>query len=139
DVCSSDLGEVRKKEIATRIAIGAGRARIIRQLLAENLVLFLAGGAAGLAVAYLGLKLVPVEQSLPLHRVGGPALDFRVLSFAVVTCLATGLLFGLMPALKTSHPHLNEMLKESGRDPMGSRHHTRTRSLLVMSEIAFSV
>src|SRR5204862_6284778 len=55
-------GEVRKKEIATRIAIGAGRARIIRQLLAENLVLFLAGGAAGLAVAYLGLKLVPVEQ-----------------------------------------------------------------------------
>src|SRR5437762_5635480 len=132
-------GEVRKKEIATRIAIGAGRARIIRQLLAENLVLFLAGGAAGLAVAYLGLKLVPVEQSLPLQQVGGPALDFRVLSFAVVTCLATGLLFGLMPALKTSHPHLNEMLKESGRDAMGSRHHTRTRSLLVMSEIAFSV
>src|SRR5207244_1303267 len=51
----------------------------------------------------------------------------------------TCLLFGLMHALKTSHPHLNEMLKESGRDAMGSRHHTRTRSLLVMSEIAFSV
>src|SRR6266568_2221266 len=132
-------GEVRKKEIATRIAIGAGRARIIRQLLAENLVLFLAGGAAGLAVAYLGLKLVTVEQSLPLQQVGTPSLDFRVLSFAVVTCLTTGLLFGLMPALKTSHPHLDEMLKESGRDAMGSRHHTRTRSLLVMSEIAFSV
>src|SRR6266704_2586290 len=132
-------GEVRKKEIATRIAIGAGRARIIRQLLAENLVLFLAGGAAGLAVAYLGLKLVPVEQSLPLQQVGGPALDFRVLSFAVVTCLATASLFGLMPALKTSHPQLNEILKENGRDAMGSRHHTRTRSLLVMSEIAFSV
>jgi len=132
-------GEVRKKEIATRIAIGAGRARIIRQLLAENLLLFLAGGAVGLVLAFLGLKLVPVEESLPLQQVGGPSLDFRVLSFAVVTCLATGLLFGLMPALKTSHPHLNEMLKESGRDPMGSRHHTRTRSLLVMSEIAFSV
>src|SRR6266404_1240889 len=132
-------GEVRKKEIATRIAIGAGRARIIRQLLAENVLLFLAGGAVGLVLAFLGLKLVPVEESLPLQQVGGPSLDFRVLSFAVVTCLATGLLFGLMPALKTSHPHLNEMLKESGRDPMGSRHHTRTRSLLVMSEIAFSV
>src|SRR6266699_1104753 len=131
-------GEVRKKEIATRIAIGAGRTRIIRQLLAENLLLFLAGGAVGLVLAFLGLKLVPVE-SLPLQQVVGPSLDFRVLSFAVVTCLATGLLFGLMPALKTSHPHLNEMLKESGRDPMGSRHHTRTRSLLVMSEIAFSV
>src|SRR5437773_4063122 len=131
-------GEVRKKEIATRIAIGAGRTRIIRQLLAENLLLFLAGGAVGLVLAFLGLKLVPVEQSLPLQQVGTPSLDFRVLSFAVVTCLATGLLFGLMPALKTSHPHLNEMLKESGRDAMGSRHHTRTRSLLVMSEIAFS-
>src|SRR5947199_1580225 len=132
-------GEVRKKEIATRIAIGAGRARIIRQLLAENLVLFLAGGAAGLAVAYLGLKLVTLEQSLPLQQVGTPSLDFRVLSFAVIICVSTGLLFGLMPALKTSHPQLNEILKENGRDAMGSRHHTRTRSLLVMSEIAFSV
>ncbi|PYL78845.1 MAG: hypothetical protein DMF21_14250, partial [Verrucomicrobia bacterium] len=121
-------GEVRKKEIATRIAIGAGRTRIIRQLLAENLLLFLAGGAVGLVLAFLGLKLVPVEESLPLQQVVGPSLDFRVLSFAVVTCLATGLLFGLMPALKTSHPHLNEMLKESGRDAMGSRHHTRTSS-----------
>src|SRR5437016_5895700 len=132
-------GEVRKKEIATRIAIGAGRTRIIRQLLAENLLLFLAGGRGGLVLALFGLKLVPVEESLPLQQVVGPSLDFRVLSFAVVTCLATGLLFGLMPALKTSHPHLNEMLKESGRDAMGSRHHTRNRSLLVMSEIAFSV
>ncbi len=88
-------GEVRKKEIATRIAIGAGRARIIRQLLAENLVLFLAGGAAGLAVAYLGLKLVTVEQSLPLQQVGTPSLDFRVLSFAVIICVSTGLLFYL--------------------------------------------
>jgi len=131
--------EVRKKEIATRIAIGAGRARIIRQLLTENLLLFLAGGAVGLLLAFLGLKLVPVEESLPLQQVVGPSLDFRVLAFAVVSCLATGLLFGLMPALKTSHPRLNEMLKESGRDAMGSRHHARTRSLLVMSEIAFSV
>src|SRR6266576_1460186 len=132
-------GEVRKKEIATRIAIGAGRARIIIQLLAENLLLFLAGGAVGLVLAFLSLKLVPVEESLPLQQVVGPSLDFRVLSFAVVTFLTTGLLFGLMPALKTSHPYLNEMLKESGRDAMGSRHHTRNRSLLVMSEIAFSV
>jgi len=132
-------GEVREKEIATRIAIGAGRARIIRQLLAENLLLFLAGGAVGLVLAFLGLKLVPVVESLPVQQVGGLSLDFRVLSFVVVTCLATGLLFGLMPALKTSHPHLNAVLKASGRDPMGSRHHTRTRSLLVMSEIAFSV
>src|SRR6266404_9363016 len=69
----------------------------------------------------------------------GPSLDFRVLSFAVVTCLATGLLFSLMPALKTSHPNLNAMLKEGGRDAMGSRRHTRTRSCLVMSAIAFSV
>jgi len=132
-------GEVRKKEIATRIAIGASRARIILQLLAENLVLFLAGGAAGLAVAYLGLKLAPVEQSLPLQQLGTPSLDFRVLSFAAIICVSTGFLFGLIPALKTSQPQLNEILKENGRDAMGSRHHVRTRSLLVMSEIAFSV
>src|SRR5216110_1469872 len=131
-------GEVRKKEIATRIAIGAGRTRIIRRLLAENLLLFLAGGAVGLVLAFLGLKLVTLEQSLPLQQVGTPSLDFRVLSFAVIICVSTGLLFGLMPALKTSHPRLNEMLKESGRHAMGSRHHARTRSLLVMSEIAFS-
>src|SRR2546429_9165240 len=70
-------GEVRKKEIATRIAIGAGRTRIIRQLLAENLLLFLAGGAVGLVLAFLGLKLVPVEESLPLQQVVGPSLDFQ--------------------------------------------------------------
>lgn len=132
-------GEVRKKEIATRIAIGAGRARIIRQLLAENLVLFLAGGAVGLLAAFLGLKLLPVGQSLPFQQLAAPSLDFRVLSFAVITCVTTGLLFGLMPALKTSYPQLNEILKESGRDAMGSPHHTGTRSLLVMSEIAFSI
>jgi len=132
-------GEVRKNEVATRIAIGAGRARIIRQLLAENLLLLLAGGAAGLAVAYVGLKLVPVEQSLPFQQVGPPSLDSRVLSFAVIICMSTGLLFGLMPALKTSHPVLNEILKERGRGAMGSRHQRRTRSVLVMSEIAFSV
>src|SRR5438046_9022570 len=116
------LGEVRKKEIATRIAIGAGRARIIRQLLAENLVLFLAGGAAGLAVAYLGLKLVTVEQSLPLKQVGTPALDFRVLSFAVIICAPTGLLCGLMPALKTCNPQFHEVLTENGRHALGSNH-----------------
>jgi predicted permease len=132
-------GEVRKKEIATRIAIGAGRARIVRQLLAENVLLFLAGGAAGLVVALLGLRLVPLGQSLPLQQLGAPSLDFRVLSFAAITCVSTGLLFGLIPALKTSHPRLNEILKENGRDAVGSRQHTRTRSLLVMSEIALSV
>src|SRR5204862_2481774 len=78
-------GEVRRKEIATSIAIGAGRTRIIRQLLAENLLLFLAGGAVGLVLAFLGLKLVPVEECLPLQQVVGPSLDFRVLSFTVVT------------------------------------------------------
>jgi predicted permease len=132
-------GEVRKKEIATRIAIGAGRARIVRQLLGENVLLFLAGGAAGLVVALLGLRLVPLGQSLPLQQLGAPSLDFRVLSFAAITCVSTGLLFGLIPALKTSHPRLNEILKENGRDAVGSRQHTRTRSLLVMSEIALSV
>lgn len=132
-------GEVRQREVATRLALGAGPARIVHQLLAENLLLFLAGGAAGLLAALLGLRLVPLGQSLPLQQLGAPSLDPRVLAFAVITCVSTGLLFGLMPALKSSRPQLNDILKEYGRSAMGSRQHTRTRSLLVITEIAVSI
>jgi putative ABC transport system permease protein len=132
-------GEARKKEIATRIALGATRGRIIYQLLVENWLLFLAGGAAALLLAFLGLKMLPMGQYFALLQMGAPSLDFRVLAFATIICVSTGLLFGILPALRASHPQLNEMLKENGRDAIGGRHRTRTRSLLVTSEIAFSV
>ena len=131
--------EDRKKEIATRTALGASRWRIIRQVLIENLLLFLAGGSAGLLLAFFGLKILPLGDTLNVAQFGAVALNLRVLAFATIVCLFTGLLFGLMPALKASHIDFNDTLKTSGRNSMGSRHRTRTRSLLVISEIAFSL
>jgi predicted permease len=131
--------EDRKKEIATRTALGASRWRIIRQVLIENLLLFLASGSIGLLMALLCLKMLPLEDSLNVAQFGGVALDLRVLAFAAIICSFTGLLFGLVPALKASRSDFNDTLKTSGRNAMGSRHGTRNRSLLVISEIAFSL
>jgi predicted permease len=131
--------EDRKKEIATRTALGATRWRIIRQVLVENLILFLASGTLGLLLAFLSLKMLPLEESLNVAQFGGVAVNLRVLAFAAIVCLFTGLLFGLLPALKASHSDFNDTLKTSGRNSMGSRHGTRTRSLLVIFEIAFSL
>lgn len=131
--------ENRKKEIATRTALGASRWRIIRQVLIENLLLFLASGIAGLLLAFFCLKILPLGDTLNVTQFGGAALNLRVLAFATVVCLFTGLLFGLMPALKASHSDFNDTLKTSGRNSMGSRHGARNRSLLVISEIAFSL
>jgi predicted permease len=131
--------EDRKKEIATRTALGASRWRIIRQVLIENLLLFLASGTVGLLLALFCLKILPLGDSLNVAQFGGAALNLRVLAFATVVCLCTGVLFGLVPALKAAHSNFNDTLKTSGRNSMGSRHSTRTRSLLVISEIAFSL
>jgi len=131
--------EDRKKEIATRTALGASRWRIIRQVLIENLLLFLASGTAGLLLAFFCLKILPLGDSVNAAQFGGVALNLRVLAFAAILCLFTGLLFGLVPALKASHSDFNDTLKTSGRNSMGSRRGTRHRSLLVISEIAFSL
>jgi len=131
--------EDRKKEIATRTALGASRWRIVRQVLIENLLLFLASGAMGLLLAFFCSKMLPLGESLNVAQFGGVPLDLRVLAFAAIVCLLTGLLFGLMPALKASHSNFNDILKTSGRNSMASRHGARNRSLLVVSEIAFSL
>ncbi len=131
--------EDRKKEIATRITLGASPWRIIRQVLIENLLLFLASGTVGLLLAFFCLKMLPWGDSLNVAQFGGVALNLRVLAFAAIVCLFTGLLFGLVPALKAAHSDFNDTLKTSGRNSMGSRHGTRTRSLLVISEMAFSL
>jgi predicted permease len=131
--------EDRKKEIATRAALGASRWRIVRQVLIENLLLFLASGTVGLLLAFFCLKILPLGDSLNVAQFGGVTLNLRVLAFATIVCLFTGLLFGSMPALKASHSDFNDTLKTSGRNLMGSGHGTQTRSLLVISEIAFSL
>lgn len=127
----------RAHEIALRTAAGAGRGRIIRMLLVENLSLFLVAGAGGALAAYWGVgalaALAPDE--LPL---GQGLLDWQALGFSLATSLLTGLLFGLLPALQASKGELAETLKSGGR---GSGAHSRRRlwNGLVASEIALAV
>jgi predicted permease len=132
-------GEDRRQEIATRAALGAGPMRILYLVLIETVLLFLGGGASGLVLAFACLKVVSAGDYLDVAQMGGVGLNFRVLAFAAIASLVTGLLFGLIPALKASRSNVSEALKTGGRDAMGSHHRTRIRSFLVISEIAFSL
>lgn len=128
----------REKEVAIRATLGAGRGRIVRQLLTESVLLAVLGGAAGLVLSYLGLRaLVPLSaDSLP--RVEEVRIDQGVLGFTLGLSLLTGILFGLAPAWHTAKTDLNESLKEGGRSSTaGGR--SKLRNLLVVSEIALSL
>ncbi len=129
----------RQREIAIRTAVGAGRARIVRQLLTESLLLSLAGGAVGVILASWGVRLLLLFGADRLPRIAEIQVDNRVLWFTFAISLLTGLLFGLVPALQVSKTDLNESLKESGRSAMGGRHRQRARHLLVVSEVALSL
>ena len=128
----------RQRELAVRTALGANRSRIVRQLLTENGLLALAGGALGILLAdwcFLFLKnLIPEE----LSRTVALSLDVRVLAFAVAVSLASSVLFGLAPALQISGFDLNEVLKQGGRGSTGPRRKL-FRSLLVVGEVALSL
>jgi len=127
----------RAQEFAVRSALGAGRMRIVRQLLTESTLLALAGGALGLLLASWGtravLKLVPVA----LPRASHIHLSVPVLGFTLLVSLVVGILFGLIPAWKVSRQNLHDTLKESSRSVSGLRH--RTQDLLVVSEMAMAL
>ena len=126
----------RQKEIAIRTALGARRSRIVRQLLTESVLLAITGGIIGVLLALwgLGLLLAIGESSIP--RVKEIKLDGWVLGFSMLISIATGLIFGLVPALQASKPDLNEALKEGSRGASGSIRSNRTRSLFVIAEVA---
>jgi putative ABC transport system permease protein len=130
---------VRTKEISIRAALGAGRARIIRQLLTESLLLALAGGLLGVLLATWGIDLLLKLAPENLPRLDQIGIDGQVLGWTAVVTLMTGVLFGLAPAWQSSRISLNEALKEGGRSVTESPGRRRWRSLLVVSELALAV
>ncbi len=129
----------RQKEIAIRKALGASRARLIRQMMTESALLFLVGGGLGLTVAVWGVGAFVKLSPANLARLGDIGIDARVLIFTLAVSLATGLVFGLVPALQASNPNLQETLKDAGRGLAGSARRNRVRNLLVVSEFALAM
>jgi len=134
---------VRKRELAIRAALGAGRGQIIRQLLTESLALSIAGGLLGLAIGFAGVRLLLRISPGDIPRIGENGsqvlLDYRVLLFTVGISVLTAILFGLAPAISASRPDLSTALNQnSRRSGMGLRH-GKVASLLVISEIALAL
>ncbi len=133
----------RKREIAIRAAVGAGRGRIVRQLLTESVMLSLAGGVLGLAAGYAGIRALLSLNPGNIPRIGpggaNVGLDWRVLAFTLGVSILTGLLFGSVPALQSSRADLNSTLKESSSRSGTGLRHNKTRALLVTTEMALAV
>ena len=129
----------RQKEIALRTALGAGRLRIVRQMITESVLLALAGGAFGAVLAIWGVELLVKLSEGNIPPTAQVRIDATVLAFTFLTSVFTGVLFGLAPALRTMNLNLIESLKEGGRSSGEGGQRNRTRSLLVVLESAVAV
>ena len=129
---------VREKEMAVRATLGASRVRIIRQLLTESLLLALLGGMVGLFLAYWGMEFIRNLALTDIPRIEQIELNRQVLSYALGLSVLTGLVFGLMPALRLSRRNLVDSLKLGGQSSSGAGH-SRLRDLLVVAEVAIAL
>ncbi len=129
----------RRREMAVRAAMGASRRRIIRQLLTESLLLSLIGGAVGLLVAFWGIHLLRAFGPQSIPRLADVGIDIGSFLFTAVVSLATGLLFGLTPALYVSRSDLNELLKVGGRSATASPTGKRARNLFIVFQVALAL
>lgn len=129
----------RHKEIAIRAALGAGRDRLVRQFLTESLLLSLAGGALGILVAIWGTTLIEATAAKLMPILGHIEIDRTVLIFTAMVSVATGVLFGIVPAWRASRPNLNETLSDGGRQSGAASTRSPLRSLLVIAEVALAL
>jgi predicted permease len=128
----------RQREIAVRTALGAGRGRLVRQMLTESLLIALAGGTAGAALAVVGTKALVRMMPAGFPRAESIALDGTVFAFTFAVAVGTGLLFGLVPAMQAARFDVQQGLREGGRGSTGSGRQARLRSVLVAGEVALA-
>jgi predicted permease len=128
----------RQKEFALRSALGAGRGRLVRQLLTESVVLSVAGSAVGLFLAYAATTFLAQQGSVALPLLSSVRVDNAALAWTLLLSLCVGILFGLVPGLVLSGGNIQDAMKESGRGAGESRSRGRLRSILVVSEVALA-
>lgn len=128
----------REKEIALRLALGASRWRLIRQVLTESILISLIGGAIGVLIALAGTRALVNLNPQGIPRASEIGVDGQVLGFALLVSIVSGILFGLIPAWQASNPNLNEKLKESGKSSSGHSRGNRIRSVLVVVQVALA-
>ncbi|HWS98369.1 MAG TPA: ADOP family duplicated permease, partial [Candidatus Methylomirabilis sp.] len=131
--------EARQQELAVRAALGAAWTRIVRGLLVESVILGLMGGVSGVGLAYAGARFLVAAGPANLPRLNEISIDARTLGFTLVLSLLSGLLFGLLPALKYAGPRTCATLRSAGRTISASRERHRARNLLVVGQVAMAL
>jgi len=129
----------REREFAIRAAIGAGRSRLLRQLLVESMILALLGCALGLLLVFWSLDIIVAISPWQIPRIHEICIDSNVLFFALITTLVTGLLFGLAPVMQSLRVNINRVLNSQGSYATEDIRHRRLRSLLVIGEVALAI